>query len=133
KGPARETPIEEFSPAVREFFVAGGRVDDFEPLIDVAFTQDRLIRADRVRSAMSMPVRRGGRLAAVVVVGSRQIAAYGEDHETALRSIADLLGLALEHERLWTLDLARRRRLDAVDALLPTLARALDVRAIFNQ
>jgi transcriptional regulator with GAF, ATPase, and Fis domain len=133
KGPPQETLVDEFSPSVREFFTAGGRIDDFEPLIDVAYAQDRLLRADRLRSAMAMPIRRGGRLAAVVAVGSRQIAAFTENHESALRSIADLVGLALEHERLWTLDLARRRRLDAVDALLPTLAKALDVRAIFNQ
>ena len=133
KGPPQETPIDEFSPPVREFFIAGGRIDDFERLLDVAYTQDRLIRADRLRSAMAVPVRRGQRVAAMVAVGSRHVAAYTEGHETALRSIADLLGLALEHERLWTLDLARRRRLDAVDALLPTLAKALDVRAIFNQ
>src|SRR5882724_7799343 len=127
KGPPQETPVEEFSPAVREFFVAGGRIDDVERLLDVAYAQDRLIRADRLRSAMAVPVRRGGRMAAMVAVGSRHVAAYTDDHETALRSIADLLGMALEHERLWTLDLARRRRLDAVDALLPTLAKALDV------
>ena len=42
-------------------------------------------------------------------------------------------GLALEHERLWNLDTARRRRLDAIDALLPMMANVLDMREIFNQ
>src|SRR5258706_3545845 len=49
KGPPLETSIEEFSPAVMEFFVAGGRTNDFESLLDVAFPQDRLFRADRFR------------------------------------------------------------------------------------
>ncbi len=129
----REMPFADFSPALREFFETGGRVDDLAVLLDPSFPMDVLARQDGVRSAMAVAVRRGGRLDAVVCVGSRRDAAFDDDHETALRAVADLLGLALEHERLWTLDLARRRRLDAVDALLPTLAKALDVREIFNQ
>src|SRR5262249_28847233 len=42
------------------------------------------------------------------------------------------LSLSLEHERLWNLDTARRKRLDAIDPLLPALARTLDVRGVFN-
>ena len=41
--------------------------------------------------------------------------------------------MALEHERLWTLDVTRRRRLEAIDQLLPTMAEALEVRGLFDR
>jgi transcriptional regulator with GAF, ATPase, and Fis domain len=111
----------------------GGRSDDLASLLDTAFPMDRRLHEDGNRSGIVAPIRRGGRLDAVVSCVSRRVGAFGEEDEQALRSIADLLGLALEHERLWRCDVERRRRLDAVDALLPTLAQTLDVRAIFNQ
>ena len=75
----------------------------------------------------------GRELAGYVGVGARHPGAFTAEHEVALEAIAGLLGLALEHERLWTLDTARRRRLDAIDALLRVLAESLDVREIFNR
>ncbi len=49
---------------------------------------------------------------------------------TALGRIARAIGETLEHERLWSFDTARRRRLDALDSLLLTMAGSLDVRDI---
>jgi transcriptional regulator with GAF, ATPase, and Fis domain len=132
-GPPSQTRLDDFSPGLREILRSGGRVDDFAKLLDLAFVLDRKILADGMASAASIPIRRGDALDAIVSVASRRPRAFTDVHEAALRTIADLVGLALEHERLWTLDVERRRRLDAVDALLPTLAQALDVRDVFNQ
>ena len=128
-----ETHLDDFSPALRAFLPTGGRIDDLALLLDPAFPQDRRIRDEGMRAAISVPILRGDRLDAIVSAVSRSPGAFTDAHESALRMIADLIGLALEHERLWSLDVARRRRIDAIDALLPTLAQALDVRAVFNQ
>src|SRR4029450_7170062 len=40
---------------------------------------------------------------------------------------------ALEHERLFQIERERSRRAGALEALLPTLARALDIRQVFKQ
>jgi transcriptional regulator with GAF, ATPase, and Fis domain len=133
KQPPAVTRLSEASPAVREVLISGGRIDDLARLLDLNCALDQRIRDDGMRSAIVVPLRRGGRIEAIVSAASRTAGAFDDDHESALRLIAELLGLALEHERLWSLDIARRRRLQAVDALLPTLAQALDVREVFNQ
>ena len=131
--PPDVTCIGDFSPALREMLPRGGRTDDLSDVLDESYALDRRLRETGLRSEIHTPLRRGERLDAIVSVASLRPGAFGAGHEAALRMIADLLGLALEHERLWSLDVARRRRLDAVDALLPTLAQALDVRDVFNQ
>jgi two-component system NtrC family response regulator len=133
KRPPAVTRLSEASPAVREVLLSGGRVDDLTRLLDVHCALDQRIRDDGMHSAIIVPLRRGGRLEAIVAAAARRERAFTDGHETALKLIADVLGLALEHERLWSLDVERRRRLLAVDALLPTLAQALDVREVFNQ
>jgi transcriptional regulator with GAF, ATPase, and Fis domain len=131
--PPAKLTLDDFSPAMREYFPRFGVIDDLDRILDPAYALDRRMRDDGLKSALVIPIQRAGRLDAILSVGSRRAHAYDDDHEASLRLIADLVGLALEHERLWTLDVSRRRRLDAVDALLPTLQQALDVRAIFNQ
>ncbi len=136
-GSVENTPLSanrnDISPGLRAHIGVATRIDDVANLLDTSFSIDRKLVADGVRSILSEPIRRGDRLVGFVSVESRQPAAFDDDHAAAMRSIADLVGLALEHERLWSLDVTRRRRLDAVDVLLPTLARALDVREVFNQ
>jgi GAF domain-containing protein len=132
-GPPSDVRLEEFSPGLRELLRSGGRIDDLATVLDLSFPLDTKTHEDGMRSCIAVPILRAGRLDAIVAVASRRVRAFTDEHENALRMIADLVGLALEHERLWTLDVTRRRRLDAIDALLPAIAQALDVRAIFNQ
>jgi transcriptional regulator with GAF, ATPase, and Fis domain len=131
--PGFQLRLDDFSPALREIAQSPARVGDVDGVIDPAYLADRQIRDDGIRSILLVPLRRHERLDGWICIGSVQPHAFAPHHETAFRLVADLLELSLEHERLWTLDVARRRRLDAVDALLPTLAQALDVRAVFNQ
>jgi transcriptional regulator with GAF, ATPase, and Fis domain len=132
-GQPSDVRLDEFSPGLRELLRSGGRIDDLAAVLDLSFPLDRKTRDDGMRSCIAVPILRAGRMDAIVAVAARRVRAFTDDHENALRMIADLVGLALEHERLWTLDVTRRRRLDAIDALLPAIAQALDVRAIFNQ
>jgi Nif-specific regulatory protein len=131
--PPKTIRLEDFSPRIRPLASGVKRVDDVAALLDPGFAVDRHLLEDGVRSALFAPLRRGEALGGLVAVMSRRPASFQAAHEAALLSIAELLSLALEHERLWSLDATRRRRLDKVDALLPMLAQVLDVRAIFNQ
>ncbi len=125
--------LSDFSPRIRPRASGVLRLDDLAPLLDTRFVVDGHLRANGARSALFAPLKRGDQLGGLVAATSRLPSAFEAGHETVLLSIADLLSLALEHERLWSLDLTRRSRLDAVDALLPLLANVLDVREIFNQ
>ncbi|HEU4394526.1 MAG TPA: sigma-54-dependent Fis family transcriptional regulator [Planctomycetota bacterium] len=132
-GPPRTLRLEEFSPALRPRPDESHRYRDLEEVYDESFPVDREMRALGLRSLLCHPLRRGDHLAGYVGVASKEPRVYGKAHEAALRSIADLLVVALEQARLWNLDAGRRRRLDAIDGLLLTMAPVLDLRAAFQQ
>jgi transcriptional regulator with GAF, ATPase, and Fis domain len=128
--------LQDFSPAIRpsaDSPESARRMDDLAEVLDPSFAVDRALAEEGIRSLLYVPLVRGEELGGCVGVGARRPGAFTAEHEAALQAIAGLLGLALEHERLWTLDTARRRRLDAIDALLGVLAGTLDVRGIFNR
>src|SRR5436309_8289488 len=129
----RTIRFEDFSPAIRPLSSGPRRIDDMADVLDPSFFVDERLQQEGIRSILHVPLLRGEQLGGFMGVGSREPGAFTAEHEAALRSIADLLGLALEHERLWRLDAERRRRLDAIDSLLGVLAETLDVRGIFNR
>jgi len=131
--PPHTIRLEDFSPAIRPPAKGVKRVDDLPAVLDPGFFVDGRIQQEGFRSALILPLLRGERLVGFVSVASRLPHAFTADHEAAIQPIADILTLALEHERLWNMDTARRRRLDAIDSLLPMMAETLDVRGIFNQ
>jgi two-component system NtrC family response regulator len=49
----------------------------------------------------------------------------------AERAVAELQAVAEEHERLWGLAQERQRRREKLEALLPAIAEALDIRQVF--
>jgi len=125
--------LADFSPALRPPSRCAQRIDDLSQVLDPSFPADRAVQEQGWRSSLVAPVLRRKEVAGFVWLGSRRPWAFTADHEAALCPIADLLGLALEHERLWSLDAERRRRLEVLDQLLLTMAPVLDVREIFNQ
>jgi transcriptional regulator with GAF, ATPase, and Fis domain len=125
--------LADFSPALRPPSRCAQRIDDLAQVLDPSFPADRALQEQGWRSSLVAPVLRRKEVAGFVWLGSRRPQAFTADHEAALCPIADLLGLALEHERLWNLDAERRRRLEVLDQLLLTMAPVLDVREIFNQ
>jgi Nif-specific regulatory protein len=131
--PAKRIRLEDFSPGMRPLAHRVHRIADAALVLDESFPADRHFLEKGVRSAMFAPLLRGDRLSGLLALTSRQPAAFQPEHESALLSIGELLTLALEHERLWSIDAERRRRIEAADAVLPLLAQALDVREIFNQ
>ncbi|HYV19465.1 MAG TPA: sigma-54-dependent Fis family transcriptional regulator [Verrucomicrobiae bacterium] len=125
--------FEDFSPAMRPDDFEMFRMDDAETGLDLAFPMDREILEKGVRSMLSAPLVSGKRISGEVYLLSPQPATFTEQHERYLAAISDILSLSLEHERLASLEGERRRRLDAIDALLPAIAGTLDLRGIFDR
>jgi two-component system NtrC family response regulator len=51
--------------------------------------------------------------------------------DQADRAVAELQAVAAEHERLWGLEQERQRHREKLEALLPAIAEALDIRQVF--
>ena len=125
--------LEEFSPAMRPEPVSVTRFDDATLDLDPSYRMDAEILEFGVRSMLCAPLMSGPRLEGEVWFSSSQTHAFNERHEKAAAAIADILSLSLEHERLWNMESLRRRRLEAVDKILPALAETLEVRGVFNR
>ena len=125
--------LEDFSPLFRPRPGATQRIDDAHATLDPEFLMDQKILAKGVQSMLCSSLMSGKQFAGEVWFTSPRTGAFSGRHERAAKAIADILSLSLEHERLWSLDIARRRRLDAIDSLLPALAQTLDVRGVFNR
>ena len=125
--------FDEFSPTMRPSPGTTVRYNDAATELDPRFPMDREILESGVRSMLCASLMSGKRLSGKVWFTASQPGVFSEGHERAAQSIADILSLSLEHERLFRLDAERRRRLDAIDSLLPAMARTLDVRGTFDQ
>ncbi len=131
--PENVVRLDEFSPGMRPEPGAPKRFDDAAVALDPRYRMDREILESGVRSGLGAPLMSGGRLTGELWFTAQEPGAFNPRHEKAARAIADILSLSLEHERLWSLDVERRRRLDAIDTLLPMLAGTLDVRGTFDR
>src|ERR1700687_5420735 len=132
-GGPQTASLDDFSPALRPPRHCAQRIDDLPLVLEPSSPADRAVLEQEWRSSLVAPILRGKEAVGFVWLGSRRPHTFTDEHEAALRPIADLVGLALEHERLWSLDAERRRRMDVLDGLLLTMAPVLDVREIFNQ
>ena len=101
--------------------------------LDPAFAWDRETIESGHRSIVRAMLRCGERRLGVLGFASRQPDAFTAEHEVVVLALADLVSAALEHERMWNEEHRRRRRGDALDSLLPTLAKSMDIREIFQQ
>ncbi len=118
-----------------EDFGPGGavRIADAPLELDLTFPLDRQIVERGWRSILFGPLRRGDALLGSVWFTAAKPSAFRKKDEETLAAIANMLVIALEHERLSTLERERRRRYQLLDALPGILAQALDVRDVFGQ
>ena len=124
-------PIADLSPQFwHEFLVE--RIDVCRQL-DPSFRWDHETIKSGHRSIIRAMLRSGGRNFGVLGFASRQPDAFTAEHESLVLGLADLVAAALEHERLFTEEHRRRERGDALECLLPTLAKSMDIREIFRQ
>ena len=101
--------------------------------LDPAYFWDRETIDSGHRSIIRAMLRVGRRELGVLAFASRQPNVFTEQHERIVIAFSDLVAAALEHERLWNEEHRRRQRGDALESLLPALARSLDIREVFNQ
>src|SRR6185295_1039339 len=125
--------ILDLSPALRPGPTRVRRIDDSARELDLAFALDRRVVEQGARSILLAPILRGGEAVGSVWWSSHDAGAFTAEHEPLAEAIAAILGSALEHERLALLEVARLRRMDALDQLLFTLADSLDVRDVFER
>jgi Nif-specific regulatory protein len=105
-------------------------VTDAPSQLDPRFEADRRILDDGLRSVIVVALAGDGRDVGTLWAITSAANAFVPEHAEALRPIADLLVRAVEHDRLRELELLRRRRYEKLDALLPAVAGALDVREV---
>jgi transcriptional regulator with GAF, ATPase, and Fis domain len=108
------------------------RHSDVTRELDPSFALDRRTIELGCRSLI-VTLLPGPRFLGSIWFASNEVDTYGPDDEATVLAIADLLGLALQHEQLFAKERERRKRSEALEALLPTLSKALDIREVFDQ
>jgi transcriptional regulator with GAF, ATPase, and Fis domain len=108
-------------------------VNDCRRELDPSFLADREMIALGFRSLLRQPRGHGGEMFGSMELVSREPGCFTEDHGRRLVVVAELVILALAHEKLAVAGRERRRRREALERLIPTLTNTLDVRAVFEQ
>jgi transcriptional regulator with GAF, ATPase, and Fis domain len=108
-------------------------VRDAERELDPSYFMDRDLLSRGYRSMLRVPLVRDEEPLGSLIFNSREPAAYTEDHAQAVSLVAELLVLAVEHERMARGLRDRRKRREAIERLIPMITGTLDVRAVFEQ
>ena len=108
------------------------RYADVTDSLDPSFVFDRRILELGWRSLMVCCLPAVHPLGKIWFASPRAGVFASEDEATVL-AIANLVALAVGHDRILRQERDRRRRSEALEALLPTLSRALDIREVFDQ
>jgi len=108
------------------------RHSDVMTKLDPSFLLDRKIMEYGCRSLI-VTLLPGPRPLGSIWFASKEPGVYVPEDEATILAIADLVALALQHERLFREERERRRRSEALEALLPALSKALDIREVFGQ
>ncbi len=108
-------------------------VRDAASELDPAYPVDRALLELGIRSILKLPLGRGAASHGALILVAVEPNRFDESHARGLAVVAELVGVALAHERLAGAEAKRRRRREALERLLPAFARSLDVRAIFQQ
>ncbi len=109
------------------------RIDDAAALLDATRQADRELLEAGMRSMLVATIVRGDVPLGDLWFASRAKGGFGPADEPTAQAIADILSATLEHERLAEEERRRIRRHRELDFLAPALARALDVREVFDQ
>jgi len=96
-------------------------VGDAERELDQSFPVDKEVTGLGFRSLLRLPLGHGeDRLGSMVLV-SRRPACFTKEHAAKLVVVAEMVALALAHERLARRGHERRRRREAIERLVPAL------------
>src|SRR5687767_10752579 len=86
-----------------------------------------------IRSRILCTVRQGTRVHGALWLTSSGEGVFTDAHQTLADGVADLLGLAFEHNTIVDREKLRRERIDSLRGLLHTMAEALDIRHVFSE
>src|SRR5262249_16012224 len=123
----------DISPGVR--LTVHGKVtrhDDVREVLDPSYLLDTRILALDCRSLMACLLPSDRPLGSIWFASSR-VGAFEAEDGAGVLAIADLVAVALLHVRLFREERERRRRSEALEAMLPMLSKALDIREVFDQ
>jgi len=129
---ARMVPRSEYSTGLWETLTKAGVIDDVAAACDTNFPRDRDLRDSGVRAMLRAPLHAGPRTIGYLSLLSLGARAFRDEDLALLSPIADVVAMAVAHARLAAEEKNRRRRHEALQALSPVLARALDVREVFD-
>jgi transcriptional regulator with GAF, ATPase, and Fis domain len=118
-----------FWPRRGDFLVLIGEADRE---LDLSYLVDREVVGLGVRSILRLPLGRPENQVGSLVLASLERNRFTRAHARSLTVVAELVTLALAHERLAEAWRERRRRRDALERLIPALTGTLDVRAVFE-
>jgi len=109
------------------------RVDDFlsDPRFAVLNPFERKLVETGIRSGLLVPLESGGHVIGALVATSVTDRAYGDQHLTALRQVATLIGPFVQGVVLLQRERRRRRRLKALEGLTHALGASLNVQGVF--
>ena len=109
------------------------RVDDFpsDPRFASLNPFERKLVETGLRSGLLVPLESGGRAIGALVATTINPHDYGDQHLTALRRVATLIGPLIQSVVLLQRERRRRRRLKALEGLTRALGGSLNVRDIF--
>ena len=88
---------------------------------------------DAARSRIVCTIRQGARVHGALWLTSTRELAFCDAHQALMDGVADLLGLALEHNAIVERDTLRRERIESLRGLLHAMAGALDIRRVFDK
>ncbi len=128
----RRVPRAEYSARLWDALQEPGVIDDVTDLCDVSFPRDRELAESGVRGMLRARLLAGTRTIGYLSLLSLKPRAFREEDLALLAPIADVVAMAVAHARLGAEETERRRRYEALQGLPPVLARALDVREVFD-
>src|SRR5215471_2714865 len=108
------------------------RHSNVRQVLDPTYLLDARILAQDCGSLMTCLLPSERPLGTIWFSASR-VGAFEPEDEAAVLAIADLVAVALRHDRLFREERERRRRSEALEAMLPMLSKALDIREVFDQ
>ncbi|HVO52087.1 MAG TPA: sigma 54-interacting transcriptional regulator [Thermoanaerobaculia bacterium] len=129
---SRIVPRAEYSLGLWETLTSKGVIDDVAAVCDRAHSRDRELADSGVRAMLRAPLRAGPKTMGYLSLLSLRPRAFRAADLDLLAPIADVVAMAVAHARLAAGEQDRRRRYEALQALSPVLARALDVREVFD-
>jgi len=108
-------------------------IHDAPKEMDQAFAVDRYVVGRGHRSLMRVPLGRGQGRVGSLILTAHEPHRFTEAHGRSLTLVAELVALALAHEKLASHWRERKKQRQALERLIPTLTGTLDVRQVFEQ